>query len=151
MIRQIVSRYENVVSESVIGYDSTISSTKAVFNLLYPQLAEESREMFIMLSLNAQYKIQGYEVISMGTLTSSLVHPREVFGSAIRLGSAAIVVAHNHPSGDLNPSQDDISVTNRLKEAGELLGIPMLDHLIISYKGYSNSQSVWHENYCTPD
>lgn len=73
--------------------------------------------------------------ISRGTLTASLVHPREVFGPAIRMGAAAIILAHNHPSGDTTPSEEDQTVTKRIHEAGMLLGVPLLDHVIIGAGG----------------
>ncbi|HKZ57357.1 MAG TPA: JAB domain-containing protein [Thermodesulfovibrionales bacterium] len=77
----------------------------------------------------------------MGTLTLSLVHPREVFNPAILTNAASIILAHNHPSGDPMPSEDDLNITKRLKEAGELLGISVLDHIIIGYSYYSTESN----------
>jgi len=81
--------------------------------------------------LNTKNEILSAENASIGNLNSSIVHPREVFRSAVKKGAAAIIVIHNHPSGNPAPSQNDLDITRRLKEAGELMGIPVLDHLII--------------------
>jgi DNA repair protein RadC len=85
--------------------------------------------------MNNRHRVIGWAVVSVGTVNSSLVHPREVFGPAIRMGSSAILLAHNHPSGDPEPSIEDKQVTKRLLEAGELLGVPVLDHIIIGSEG----------------
>lgn len=92
----------------------------------------EMREHFLMFSLNASHAVIKRHVISIGTLTESLVHPREVFRPAIKDCAAAIVVAHNHPSGDARPSQEDRAVTLRLRNAGILMGIPVLDHIVVT-------------------
>lgn len=89
------------------------------------------RELFLVVLLDACNKPCGVQVVSMGTLTASLVHPRETFKPAILAGAAAVVVVHNHPSGDPAPSKDDREVTRRLSQAGRILGIPLLDHVII--------------------
>lgn len=88
-------------------------------------------EVFGLLLLNGKHVPFAWCVVSQGTLTGSLVHPREVFGPALRLGAAAVVVVHNHPSGDPTPSREDRDVTRRLDQAGELLGVPLLDHVVI--------------------
>jgi DNA repair protein RadC len=74
--------------------------------------------------------------VSVGTVSRTLVHPREVFADAIASRASAVIVAHNHPSGNLNPSQEDLEITVRLKKAGDLLGIRLLDHLVFSEEGY---------------
>lgn len=94
--------------------------------------AGEEREHFIAVYLDARSKVKGVSVVSIGTLSASLVHPREVFRPAIVAGAAAVVVAHNHPSGDVSPSPEDKDATRRLQRAGELLGVPLLEHLILS-------------------
>ena len=88
-------------------------------------------EHFVCLFLNTKNHITAKETLSVGTLNASLVHPREVFRAAIRHGSASIICAHNHPSGDPTPSPEDTSLTRRLAEAGELVGIDVLDHIVI--------------------
>ncbi len=89
-----------------------------------------------MLLLDGKHRLRRREQVSQGTLTSSLVHPREVFGPAIREGAAALIVVHNHPSGDPEPSAEDLAVTRRLVEVGRILGVPLLDHVVIADAGY---------------
>src|SRR6185312_2152732 len=84
------------------------------------------------LYLNSRYQVVHEEVISIGTLTSNVVHPREVFQPAIERGAVAIILAHNHPSGRLEPTSADLDITKQLVEAGKVLGIELLDHLIIT-------------------
>ena len=102
-----------------------------VAKLMEPQLRGLEHETFHVLVLDAKHRLCTRELVSQGTLTASLVHPREVFRSAIRLSAAAVVVVHNHPSGDPEPSEEDLGATRRLLEAGHLLGIPLLDHVIV--------------------
>ena len=94
------------------------------------------KENFLAFYLNSRNQLISSETVSIGTLSASLVHPREVFAPAIEHSSAALIVAHNHPSGDCSPSPEDRATTKRLKESGELLGIPLLDHLIVSPQGF---------------
>lgn len=94
------------------------------------------KEHFIVLCLNARRQLLKTEVVSVGTLSASLVHPREVFGPAISAGAAAVVAMHNHPSGDPSPSAEDREATRRLQRAGELLGIPLADHVIVSESSF---------------
>jgi DNA repair protein RadC len=89
------------------------------------------REGFFVLLLDARHRVTSFRVISLGSLNSAPVHPREVFGAAVREGAAAVVLAHNHPSGDATPSPEDKRVTERLTEVGELLGIQVLDHVVV--------------------
>lgn len=89
------------------------------------------RERFIALYLDARHRVRALETVSVGSLNASLVHPREVFKPAIALSAAAVIVAHNHPSGDPRPSGDDLELTGRLDRCGELLGIALLDHLVV--------------------
>lgn len=102
-----------------------------VANYFMEELRHEQKECFIVTFLDAKCKMMGYERISQGSLTASIVHPREVYKSAIQKSAHSIIVLHNHPSGDPTPSKEDLTLTKRLKEAGQLIGIPLLDHLII--------------------
>ncbi|MCZ6690485.1 MAG: DNA repair protein RadC, partial [Planctomycetota bacterium] len=111
-------------------------SASDVFEYLGPRLAHKEKEVFYVLLLDSKNRLIRDEVVSVGTLTASLVHPREVFRPAIRAAAAAIIVAHNHPSSDPTPSREDIEVTARLRSAGELIGIPVLDHVIIGAGRY---------------
>jgi len=88
--------------------------------------------------LNTQNKVIDREVVSIGTLNQSLIHPRECFKFAIRLNANSVVFAHNHPSGSLEPSDEDLSVTKRLTDAGKLLGIEVLDHIIVTAEGHKS-------------
>lgn len=94
------------------------------------------RESFHVLLLDGRHRLITSEVVSVGTLTASLVHPREVFRSAIREAAAAVVLVHNHPSGDPTPSGEDRAVTERLRSAGELIGIEVVDHVIVAAGGH---------------
>ena len=108
----------------------------SVAEVLRAIVGADEREHFLVLLLDARNRIKGVQVVSIGTLTASLVHPRECFRPAIVAGAAAVVVAHNHPSGDLRPSPDDTETTRRLQGAVRLLGIPLLDHVIVTAEGH---------------
>ena len=98
-------------------------------------LARRKKEYFIALLLDSRHRVTQVIEVSVGSLNMSVVHPRETFREAIAAGAAAMIVAHNHPSGDPAPSPEDLELTHRLVEAGRLLGIPVLDHLIIAEEG----------------
>jgi len=108
-----------------------ICSPKDVYTLMYPKMREQKKEKFITLYLDTKNQILKEEVISIGSLNASIVHPREVFKSALMESSASVIMIHNHPSGDPSPSREDIMVTEKLVEGGKLLGIDVLDHIII--------------------
>lgn len=116
----------------------------AALGALRHLLSGRQEEHFAVLALDARRRILAAELVSQGTLTQAMAHPREVFRSAIKLGAAAVVVGHNHPSGDPEPSPDDRLLTRRLREAAELLAVPLLDHLIVGEPGhFSFSQAGW--------
>ena len=98
---------------------------------------ERDKEHFFVIILNTRSKVKVIELISIGTMNASLVHPREVFRRAIQRGASSIILAHNHPSGDSEPSEEDINITRRMVDAGKLLGIEVQDHIIIGSKGLS--------------
>ncbi len=102
---------------------------------LHPLLRTEfrglDRERFLALYLDSRHRVQAVETVSIGSLNASLVHPREVFKPALALSAAAVIVAHNHPSGNARPSGDDLDLTARLDRCGELLGVALLDHLVV--------------------
>lgn len=112
-----------------------VSSPEEAYALL-ADMAELRKEHFQALYLDSRRRLMRREVISIGTLTSSLVHPREVFQPAVERSAAALVVGHNHPSGDPEPSPEDLALTRRLRQAGEILGIELLDHLVIGRGRY---------------
>lgn len=97
-----------------------------------------SEEHFVALHLTARNQVMGYHVVSQGTVSASLAHPREVFKAAVLNNAYCIVVAHNHPGGSTDPSPDDINTTKQLVAAGRILGIEILDHLIVSYRSISS-------------
>jgi DNA repair protein RadC len=103
--------------------------------MLAQYIGEIDREVFVIAMLTVRHRVIGLHTVSVGCLTSSLVHPREVFKPAILAGSAAILAAHSHPSGDPEASAEDIALTRRLAAAGQLLGIELLDHVILGEAG----------------
>jgi DNA repair protein RadC len=112
-------------------YNQQIRSAVDASTLLHTYLADVDREHFVIILLNQKNRVTGVNTVSIGSLTASIVHPREVFKGAILSNAAAIVCGHNHPSGDCQPSREDRALTTRLVEAGKLLGIAVLDHVII--------------------
>jgi DNA repair protein RadC len=107
-------------------------------------IRHQDREHLIAFHLTVRHRLLRRRTVHIGTLTGVECHPREIFRGAILGAAAAIIVAHNHPSGDPTPSRDDIALTNRLREVGELCGIPVLDHVIVSDGGYvSMAERRW--------
>lgn len=102
-------------------------------------VADDAREHFVAIYLDGRHRPIAHQIVSIGTATASLVHPREVFQPAVLLGACAVVVAHNHPSGDPSPSSEDREVTKRLAEAGNLLGITLLDSIVWTRSGAQTS------------
>ncbi len=114
-----------------------ISSPADVDRLLRGRIANLDRENFVVVLLNTRNEVIGTPLVSVGTLSASLVHPREVFKPAIRASAASVVLAHNHPSGQVEPSREDREVTGRLEQCAEILGIEVLDHVIVGDGYYS--------------
>ena len=109
---------------------------REVFEFFRPRLRGLKKELFYAVLLDGKNRILREERVSEGTLTSSLVHPREVFAPAVRESAAALIVVHNHPSGDPTPSPEDREVTRRLRSAGEIVGIRVLDHVVVGEEAY---------------
>ena len=132
-----IAKRVNIVSLKMIKESSflyqtrTISSPKDAYEMIKEQLEGLDREQFIIACLNTKNEPTNISVVSVGSLNKAIVHPREAFKTAILSNAASIMAFHNHPSGETTPSQQDIQLTHRLYEAGELLGIKLLDHLII--------------------
>jgi DNA repair protein RadC len=120
---------------------TVIDTSGALVKIVARELAGADREKLLCLWLNARHRVVGVEVVSVGTLTASLAHAREVFKGAILRNAASIVIAHNHPSGDPRPSTEDMRLTKRLAEAGRLLGIELLEHLIWAEEGVYSFRS----------
>jgi DNA repair protein RadC len=132
-LRELTVRYSvrktDVGEPVVVGH--SLKSPRDSAALLMRVLADEPTEVFAMLCLSTKHRIIAYHEVSRGTLDSTLVHPREVFKAALLANAAAIIVSHNHPSGDPSPTIDDVDVTKRLVAAGEIIGIPVLDHIVV--------------------
>ncbi|TVY11902.1 RadC family protein [Paenibacillus cremeus] len=124
------------MARSTLSDTVTIRSPQDVASLLSEELRYLQKEHFVCLFLNTKNHVVGQETLSMGSLNASIVHPREVFRAAIKRSSASIVCVHNHPSGDPTPSPEDISMTRRLVEAGDLIGIEVLDHIVIGDQSF---------------
>ncbi len=115
-----------------------LSSSREVADLFTPRLFNLRREVFLAVLLNARHEVIRETTVSVGCLTGSLVHPREVFQPAVRDSAAAVILVHNHPSGDPTPSPEDVQLTERLVEAGRILGIRVLDHVVVAQGGYAS-------------
>jgi DNA repair protein RadC len=122
----------------------SVTSPDNIVPLIRSQITDYKKEHFFVINFDVRNRYLDIETISVGTLNTSLVHPRETFKGAIKKHAHSVMVAHNHPSGDLNPSQEDINITKRLKESGKILGIELLDHIIITEDSYFSFKS---ENY----
>jgi len=109
-----------------------ISGPNDIRGLLQRQLAYQDREIFCIVILDSRNQVLGVNTVSIGSVSASIVHPREVFRPAILMGASSIILSHCHPSGNPSPSKDDIELTRRLHKAGEILGIEVLDHIIIA-------------------
>jgi DNA repair protein RadC len=120
------------------------SSPSSVWKFLLPDIAGLDHEVLILLVLNNKNQVLRKKTVSVGTVSESLVHPREIFREAIRESGSRIIIAHNHPAGDLTPSGDDLRTTRRIQAAGDLMGIPLMDHLILTETGY---RSLREEGY----
>ena len=131
-----VHRYRSRAAETVA--ETYLREPSQVAELLRTLTKNLAVEKFFAIYLNAKNRVIGYEVVASGTLTEVSVHPREVFRGAILASAAALIVGHNHPSGDATPSTEDLEITHRLKKVGVLLGIPVLDHIIVGDHGYSS-------------
>ncbi|HIP19021.1 MAG TPA: DNA repair protein RadC [Sulfurovum sp.] len=122
-----------------IKANPVITTASRAYKHLY-EYHHLDREHFIAITLDGASRVINTHIISIGTLNQSLVHPREIFYKAIQDKAAAIIIAHNHPSGQLSPSRADTQVTTRLKEAGKLIGINIVDHIILTPDGYYSFQ-----------
>ena len=143
LIREAVVQYRGPVrqvGESMRGAEDV---ARFVRNLI----GTDAREHFVAILLDARHRPIGYQVVSIGTATAALVHPREVFQAAVGAGAVAILVAHNHPSGDPSPSGQDREVTERLVRAGHLVGIPLLDSVVVAEWGHVSLRDTDPERF----
>jgi len=139
---QILALFEISKRKGMINKETIqIKSAKDVFEIFHEKLKDEKQENFYVLMLNSKNFVIGQEKISLGIVDSSIIHPREIFRSAIKNSASRIILVHNHPSGDSSPSKEDEKVTEEIAKAGEVLGIQVLDHVIIGKSYWS-----WREN-----
>lgn len=135
LVKEKVGRYE--LPRKIRSPQDAYNAIKTITNV-----QEEAQEVFGILVLNTKHKIVAVHEISRGTLDSSLMHPREVFKPAVLHNAAGIICFHNHPSGNTKPSKEDIEITKRLVEAGKLLGIAVLDHIIVGDDRYTSLKKM---------
>jgi len=121
-----------LVKERVGRFGPTISCAGDIAALLIPELASLDREHFVCLHLDVKNRLISRETVSIGHLSAALCHPRECFKAAMLANAASVAFGHNHPSGDPEPSREDLELTRRVFKAGELLGIPVLDHVVVA-------------------
>jgi DNA repair protein RadC len=137
-LRELTVRYSVKKTDAgqsvVVG--RVLKTPKDSAAALMTVLQDQPNEVFAILCLTTKHRVIAYHEVSRGTLDSTLVHPREVFKAALLANAAAIIVSHNHPSGDPSPTLDDLDVTRRLVATGEVLGIPVLDHIVVGEGRY---------------
>ena len=125
-IREVALRYVGRAKRAPAAIHAPI----AAVDFMRRTVTDDAREHFLAIYLDGRHRPIAHQIVSVGTATASLVHPREVFQPAVLSGATAVIIGHNHPSGDSSPSKEDREVTSRLAQAGELLGIRLLDHLV---------------------
>lgn len=137
-----MKEFNCVVREMEIKYKGRarkmqiVDSPNAIFKFVRGMIAWNTQEKFIVLNLDIKNMVVGWTITGIGTINETLIHPREIFKSAILCNAASIIAVHNHPSGSLVPSGQDIMATERLKKSGEILGIKLLDHVIVTDLGF---------------
>lgn len=131
LIREVAIRYTGRAKRA----PETVRSPADVAAFMRRAVTDDAREHFVAIYLDGRHRPLAHQIVSVGTATAALVHPREVFQPAVLLGACALVVAHNHPSGDPSPSSEDRDITERLAQAGKLLGITLLDSIVWTRAG----------------
>jgi len=127
-----------IQSQSKLFSNKKISSPREIAEVFIPLLRDELKEKFLVVCLNSANRIIKQETISIGNLNSSVVHPREIFKVAIDCSAANIILIHNHPSGNPEPSNEDISITKKIAESGKIMDIPVFDHIIVAGSTYTS-------------
>jgi DNA repair protein RadC len=127
-----------VREKSMLAVSKKVGSPSVAYEIAWPNFMNSPVEKFSILLLDTKNKVIGLSDVSSGVLDSALVHPRDVFQRALLANAAALILLHNHPSGDTVPSQEDIKLTKRLAEAGKMMGIPVLDHVIVGDFDYTS-------------
>jgi len=134
-----------VIRERKQGYGTVrrVQHPGQVYEVFREKFGRLDREVFVVLLLDGKHGVLGFNVVSMGSLNAALVHPREVFKAAILANAAAVILLHNHPSGSAEPSAEDKALTARLEQAGELLGIRVIDHIVVGDGEYRSKGEGW--------
>lgn len=132
------------ISKTIARGELVFHHPQSIANYYMEELRHLEKETIICMMLNTKNNLLGEEVISQGTVNSTLISPREVFLSALSFRAVNIILIHNHPSGDPNPSKEDIQITHRVKDAGNLIGIKLLDHIIIGDQQYTSMREDGH-------
>jgi DNA repair protein RadC len=122
-----------VKEDGYVENPQQVHNSKDIKNVIQPMIGNSDRECMIIVSLDTKNHIIAADIVSIGTLNQSFVHPREVFKSAIIRNACSIIMCHNHPSGDVTPSEEDVKVTKNILLASKFMGIPLLDHIILSH------------------
>ena len=142
MIREITIQFKPLDTERI-----AVSNPKAVADFIGNKIGYSAVESFILLCISNKNEVVSYSVISIGTIDETIVHPREIFLPAIMTKAARVIVAHNHPSGSSLPCRQDIAATERLLEAGKIIGIPLIDHIIIGFNNHEDFYSMRENGY----
>lgn len=132
----IKESYQDYAIESITKEETKVTSTRLCGEFFLKQLTNEPQENLVMITLNTKNNVINYHKVFKGTLNSSTAHPRDIMRLAISDNAARIVIAHNHPSGETDPSSADLKFTSRLSEVGEITGIELLDHIIVGRNTY---------------
>ncbi len=136
---ELLEKAAEVIGESLVGQDA-YTAPDITMKVLSCKLAKQEREIFAVMFLDNQNRLIEYQQLFYGTVNAASVYPREVVKAALALNAAAIIIAHNHPSGDAEPSSADITITNRIKEACDLVDVRLLDHIVVGSTSVSLAQ-----------
>lgn len=123
---------------SFMKEDAKVNSPREVVDALIPGYLNEKRECLGLVMLDVKKKVVANEIISIGTLSEAIVHPRDVFKAAVLASASSIIIVHNHPSGDVEESMEDVALANKMSEAGRLMGIKLIDFIIVGDKGFKS-------------
>lgn len=141
-IREISIQFKPLNTERI-----KIDNPRRVAEFISERIGSQSCENFILLCIGSKNEVVSYSLISIGTITEAIVHPREVFIPAVMTKASGVIVAHNHPSGNNLPSRQDIETTKRLEEAGNIMGIPLVDHIIVGFNNAGDFYSMKENGY----
>ena len=142
---RIVTCEQKVLYEEKVKNDVTLNDVRSLAKFVIDKIGYSDREHLISIGLNVKGKINYFEINHIGSLNSSMLCPREIFKNAIISNCSSLMIAHNHPSGDLKPSMEDIDSTKVMVEAGKILGIQLVEHLIVSDSNFYSMRTSWGE------